>query len=160
MIRDVETRVLEGSDLLALKALQSQGLFALREGDTKECLAIGLSPVDAIVQSAEQSVMAYAVFVNQELILTWGFVSKNPLSGIVYPWLLTTPAIEKHKMFFARGSVKARDYLLERYNRLDIIVAAEYLRAHAWLEWLGFSAPGASFEVNGTSFVYMILERK
>lgn len=160
MTLDVETRAITAADLLRLSMVQDLGIFRLREGDTKECLAIGLTPAEAITSCVGNSVASFIVTVNGELVATWGYVVKNPLSGIGYPWLLTTPEIEKYKMFFARTSCHTRDFLLTRFNRLEVLVAADYLRAQAWLEWLGFSTPGAAFKVNETQFVYMFLERK
>lgn len=160
MIRDVETRAITQHDLLQLSLAQDAGLFALREDDAKECLAVGLTPVQAISRCVENSTASFVVFVNGELIATWGYVIKNPLSGVGYPWLLTTAAVEKHKMFFARTSCYTRDFLLKRFNRLEVFVAADYLRAQEWLEWLGFSEPGAAFPINETPFVYMFLERQ
>lgn len=160
MTLDVEVATVTGFELEQLMTFQKKGLFNLREADKKECLAIGLTPEKAIESCVRNSLASFVVMVDGNLVATWGYSTKNPLSGIGYPWLLTTPLMLKYKVFFARRSLHCRDFLLTRFNRLEVLVAAEYLQAQEWLEWLDFQSSGPAITLNWTPFIHMYLERK
>lgn len=161
MTQDIEVRPITDDDLRQLRSMELNGGLSLRAGDALECYAFQLSPAVAIVKSVRESVFTYIALADGELIATGGCAMGSPLSGVGHPWLLTTTLAEQHKMLIARQSKRYIEFLLTRFNRLEVFVAAEYLRSQMWLEWLGFSAPGAAIPLGtGIPFVFMYLERK
>lgn len=162
MTHSVEARELLQSDVPLLLKLEAAGKFALRKSDARECFALGLTPIKAIKESVEESLASYVILVDDEIVALWGYGTRNMMNGIAYPWCLTTPALEKHKVYFARGSIAAKRYLLSQFVRLEVLVDAHYLAAQNWLEWLGFSKhPNAILMgPNNSPFIFMWAERK
>lgn len=130
---------------------QEDSEFAvLREADAEECRLGGLEPEEALSMSIAQSDCAYRVVADGEVLAYWGWRSQGLLSGGCNAWMLSTPAIEKHKVFAARASLKLLNELLSTHYRIDIIVSPEHALALKWLRWMGFkrSATFGPFEVH------------
>lgn len=61
------------------------------------------------------------------------------LSDVGYPWLLTTPVIEKLPVSFIKEGRKQAMEMLHKRRRLEGHVAADYRQACRFLEALGFT---------------------
>lgn len=150
MTQDVNTIVLTDEVLAALEP-------KLRSGDFAECVAMGLSPVQALRQSRDRSVEAYLVTINNEVVAFWGYGVSSPLGECAYPWLLTTPAVEKYKFRFSRGSMRVMEYILGMYPRAQVMVDAQYADAVGWLEWLGFDAYPQAIPVGPEKVPFLLM---
>lgn len=112
--------------------------FKLREADEMECLAGGISPEIAVKRSVEASANAFAQYADDELLCLWGFRFEDREGKEARMWLLSTDAVEKHKIFFARASKRMLDVLLQEAEVIRVLVHTRHTLAIGWLRWLGF----------------------
>lgn len=111
----------------------------LRPADAVECLAGGLSPVDAILQSAALSDVARMITVDGEPVAFWGYGVTNVAQGEARFWLLTTPKVDQHRMWFARYSLRICNHMMTKFKSIHAFVHGEHDQAINWLLWLGFT---------------------
>jgi len=119
------------------KLWQDFSHVVLREADAWECAAGGLTPEEALRKSAERSNEAWAISVDEKLCAIWGY-SGGLLSSTCHAWLLTTPEVERHPVRFLRSSRRIVSHLLTLYPSVMVLVHRPYIKAVAWLSWLGF----------------------
>jgi hypothetical protein len=112
--------------------------FKLRKADEMECLAAGISPEIAVKRSVEASANAFAQYADDELLCMWGFRFEDREGKEARMWLLSTDAVEKHKVFFARASKRMLDVLLQEAQVIRVLVHTRHTLAIGWLRWLGF----------------------
>lgn len=116
--------------------------FALRDGDAKECWAMGFSPEDGVLKSIAMSDYWEAVYLDGEFAAVWGYARESLFSAKAWVWLLTTEVASPHKALFARQSIKNMRRLFERFHEVQAIVHEEYEVSRNWLSWLGFKPLG------------------
>jgi hypothetical protein len=120
----------------------------------------GLTPVRALIREVERSVSSWAWIVDGEVACMFGIVAPNMLDYSSYPWMITTPLVERHWRQFARSCKELLPELLEQHPRLTGMVDARYELSVRWLQWLGArlgevvpygaaAAPFRSFEIGG-----------
>lgn len=110
---------------------------SLRAGDHHEITCAGLSPRKALWRSYRQSIVRRTGIVDGQIAACWGLGGET-LSDVGQPWLLTSPAIERIKMSFAKEARKEVRAMLDLYPRLEGYVAASYGQACGFLRFLGF----------------------
>lgn len=113
----------------------------LRPADEAECRAGGWpSGAVALEHSIANSTRAYSIIAPEgsEVLCYWGWRELSVLGGGCVAWMLSTPALDDHRMFAARQSLRLRDYLLATYGDVYVGVDTEYSVAVRWLRWLGF----------------------
>lgn len=107
-----------------------------RVDDENECALAGNTAAEAAFNSALHADASYSVYCGGELV---GFAGYK-YDGVLGPcdlWLLTTPAVERHKIAFVRFA-HAACARLRPCHQLRIVVAIEYVRALRLAESLGF----------------------
>lgn len=116
------------------------GRIELRREDEVECLRGGFPSGEAALRhSIEHSTRAYQVTSPEgEVLCYWGLREQSPFGGCV-AWMLSTPAIEVHRVFAARQSVKMLGHLLDTYGDVTVAVDRNYTASVEWLRWLGFT---------------------
>jgi hypothetical protein len=73
-------------------------------------------------------------------VAAWGCLEGGTIAAPVgWPWCLTTPRVDAHRRFFARGSRLWLGSMLARCRRLEGWVDDRYPAAQRWLLWLGFA---------------------
>lgn len=157
MTHEIDSLPITPGLLHVLTRAEEEGSFRLRDEDAQECIAVGMTPMAAIDFSVRNSLESFAVTVDGQVLVVWGYGTRHFMADTGYPWLLTSPLVEKHRFFFARTSQSALSYLHRRFRRLEVFVDARYLRAQAWLEWLGFNVEGPA--IGAPPFVWMTRER-
>lgn len=110
----------------------------LRSADAEECLAAGLMPMQAVYGSVKGSTEAFVILDGDLPLAFWGYAAQSTLGSACQAWLLTTPLVEKYKVFFARESLKKFHWLVRLYPFISVTVDVKHLVARNWLEWLGF----------------------
>lgn len=116
--------------------------IVLRKEDEDECALGGMTPLQAVMQSVEGSTRSWAISHGGEVLVYWGFRANSIISGGCRAWMLSTPAIEKHRIFAARKSQALLGLLLEDFAFITVVVDPRYALAIRWLEWLGFVRSG------------------
>jgi hypothetical protein len=114
-----------------------------------------MTPVEAVYQSINLSVWSYTVKSEEgEVLAYWGYAPSSFMGNSCRAWLLSTPAVERHRRAFAEASTHYLEQLLSQFPQVYVEVDREYTRAVRWLEWLGF------YPVNiGERFTLMCVER-
>ena len=110
----------------------------LRDGDRLEVTSLGLDPATALRKSFKHAVWRRVAVINGEIAAVFG-MGGNMLSNVGYPWLLTTPAVEKLPVSFVKEGRKQAMEMLSMRRRLEGHVAADYRQACRFLEALGFT---------------------
>lgn len=120
----------------------------LREADKRECIAAGLLPEQALQASIDASDQCFKmVGPDGEILAYWGYTVGSPLTWACFAWMLSTPAIERNKMYAGRISLRLLEQLLDTYGEVFVTVHNEYGLSIRWLEWMGFHlfSPGPIF---------------
>lgn len=112
--------------------------FTPREADRLECENYGLTIIEAITMSLENSIYAQTVEVDGEIAGMWGYGSASLTSNIAFGWLMTTSVVDRHPKLFIQVSQRIVAYILERYSVLRVLVDERHAKALAWLRFLGF----------------------
>ena len=110
----------------------------LRDADAAEVIALGVTPLYALVESVRGSLVSWVALEDGEPICIWGVSAVDALGQAGCPWLLTTPAVERHKRLFM---VTSRVFMLSiaaMFPRLENYVDPRHKKAVRWLAWLGF----------------------
>lgn len=110
----------------------------LRWEDEEECRIGGMSPAEAVVDSAARSTEWFTAEWDGEVVAYWGVREDCIIGGRASVWCLSTPVMDRCPRWAARESLYLLWSLLETHYHLSCIVDVEYKRAVRWLEWLGF----------------------
>lgn len=110
--------------------------------DRNELLAIGVGPDWGIPHSVAISLECVAVTINGKLVCITGVVQDTELTDHIYPWLLGTPLILKHRREVARYTRIILTRWMKRFPYMYNFVDLRHTRALAWLAHFG-----ASFEL-------------
>lgn len=122
---------------------------ALRKEDEEECLALGMTPDQAMKYSFGRADASFVVWDDEGVVAYWGYRG-SALGETGYVWMLSTPEAEKCPIAFGLHSKELLDDLLEVYPKLLICVSSKYTRSKKWLKWLGFKKVG---EMSGTDIM-------
>jgi hypothetical protein len=114
----------------------------MREGDQDECMAGGLTPIDALSLSYEKSIVSYTLHTPDGVPAAMTGVTASPMGrhfGCI--WMLGTDDISKHKIYALR---RCKPFLSNLYDELEMECFYNYTYSqnmlhHNWLKWLGFT---------------------
>lgn len=112
--------------------------LVLREGDAAELAALGIGQEDGLRAALARAVWAETYLIGGEPAAIVGLGRSALVGGHGVPWLLTGPAVERHRKLFLRESRRQVARMLAEVRPLVNWVHADYRRAVRWLEWLGF----------------------
>lgn len=112
----------------------------LRAPDRMEAERMGGAVEPQIRDGIERSRLAVLFLADDAPLCLMGIVEPYVLRPDVgSPWLLGTPALDRHKKAFLRDTRRWLDEIREPYSLLFNYVDAEYTGAIRWLRWLGFA---------------------
>ena len=116
----------------------------MRAADRQEVWASSRStPEQALRRCLASSSRAWTVFFGGEVGAMWGVAPLAILGRTGVPWLLTSPAVERHPIAFLRRSVTLLDEVEQGFAVLRNHVDARQTRCLPWLRWLGFTVEPA-----------------
>ncbi len=129
----------------------------LRPADTRECLANGLDPLDALLQGLALGVEVFTVCHQDEPVMMFGCgdAPTNLQVGGYDPgviWMLSTPKVFEFKRLFLRQSREWVEYFQNQHDCLTNIVDVRNTVHHRWLVWMGFHILQPAIEYGSNSF--------
>lgn len=127
----------------------------IRESDRAELVAEHWDTRIGIYNSLEKSTHSWVARCGDDLLGIGGLVPEDALSGTAVVWLLSSDAVERHRLCFYRLTKNAILLFNKEYPVLYNWVDSRYTRALNWLRRLGFryEAPGL---VGGVTFFKMV----
>ena len=112
----------------------------LRAPDRAEVIALGVEPVEGLLQSLRSSQEAFTARAEDGRIICMAGVCPASLVGPTgVPWLLGSELVPAHGPHFLRESRRLVARWLTMFQVLRNIVDSRYTAAIRWLEWLGFA---------------------
>lgn len=116
-------------------------LANLRPADRDECDAL-LGPGqerDALADGISKSLVVWVFTINEQVAGIGGLVPVSLLGGRGIPWMLGTPAIDRHPGAFIRLNRPYIARMLALCPHLVNVVDARNVRSIAWLKHTGFT---------------------
>jgi len=110
----------------------------LRGEDRAEALALGLQPVDGLLQSLAAACEAWTYRAGSRIICMAGVAPLSLIGSTGIPWLLGSPLVAKHRRAFMLETRRMVANWLLVFGVLRNVVDDRYAAAHRWLRWLGF----------------------
>lgn len=111
---------------------------SLRAGDRHEITCAGLSPRKALWRSYKGSIIRRTAIIDGEVGACWG-IGGGFMGPTGQPWLMTSAAVEKVPISFAREARKEVRAMLDLFPKLEGYVTASYGQACGFLRFLGFT---------------------
>jgi len=110
----------------------------LRAEDRAEVLALGVTPVDGLLQSLDAAREAWTWRDDGRIICMAGVAPLSLIGSTGVPWLLGSTLIATHRRAFMVESCRLVERWLTQFDALRNVVDARYTAAIRWLGWLGF----------------------
>jgi hypothetical protein len=111
----------------------------LRPADVQELLAAGsTSALEALNDGVRYSQPCLSIVDMEDTVVTMFGVTPSGNPDVGFAWLLSSDALDKHKIKFLRQSKVWLEYLHSRHPLLTNYVDARNVVHIAWLRWLGF----------------------
>lgn len=110
----------------------------LRTEDRAEVLALGLEPVDGLLQSLAAAREAWTWRDDGRIICMAGVAPLSLIGSTGVPWLLGSPLVVAHRRAFMVETRRMVAHWLRMFGVLRNVVDDRYAAAHRWLRWLGF----------------------
>jgi hypothetical protein len=107
--------------------------------DRAEVLALGLEPVDGLLQSLAAAREAWTWRDDGRIICMAGVSPLSLLGSTGVPWLLGSPLVAAHRRAFMVETRRMVARWLTLFPALRNVVDARYAAAIRWLGWLGFT---------------------
>ena len=114
----------------------------MRQSDIEECQAISCVDCHAAVEYTYRHTdrdMMWTVQLGGEPVLAFGCARRTVLSTTGIPWLFGTDRLDEIGFTIARQSKKYIGKMLERYDRLENKVPADYEKSIRWFKFCGFT---------------------
>lgn len=131
----------------------------LRQGDRDELIAMSGPDVLATLRGTVRASygrfreMAFAVWLDGELIALFGFIPRGAMSDAAHPWLVASDKIDRIPGILTRLSRRYCSRVLAEYPVLFNFVDARNRRSVRWLKRIGFSVrPAEPFGKAGLPF--------
>lgn len=109
----------------------------LRAEDRAEIAGLGLNVRHTVHGLYRDSVVRRAALVDGEVGAVWG-LQGSLTSDVGFPWLFTTPAVERVRFGYFRVAITEIGRMLEMKRRLVSRVASDYERSIRTFRMLGF----------------------
>lgn len=109
----------------------------LRAGDAREVDLAGLTQHEALADGVRRSAWSSAALVDGVPAAMWGLIVPDMLGGVAHPWLLTTPAVERHRKRLVREALKQWGEMRAAFPRLSGLIDPAYPQAVRLVERLG-----------------------
>lgn len=134
----------------------------LRSSDLYEITAMTPLPVsEALVKAVHESRVAWTWLVDGRVVCLFGVAAISLVSGSGSPWLVATPELERHRLWFLRHCRQYIEKMRHMFPLLWNCTAANNPECMRWLQWLGFNVkepepmgrfnrPFRRFEMEGT----------
>jgi len=113
-------------------------VHALRKEDRDEIMCLGLRPLRTLKKSYGRSFIRRSAFLGHDIAAMWG-MGGGLLEEVGEPWLLTSAAVERKPIAFAKQMRAEIDEMLGLKPILRGYVAASYSRAIGLLKLMDFS---------------------
>ena len=110
----------------------------LRPEDRAEVLALGLDPVDGLLQSLAGAREAWTWRDDDRIICMAGVSPLSLIGSTGVPWLLGSPLVAAHRRAFLVETRRMVAHWLILFPVLRNVVDARHAAAIRWLGWLGF----------------------
>ncbi|MFN4018034.1 MAG: hypothetical protein ACK4JB_22035 [Reyranella sp.] len=110
----------------------------LRAEDRAEVLALGLDPIDGLLQSLAAAREAWTYRGDGRIICMAGVAPLSLIGSTGIPWLLGSPLVAAHRRVFMVETRRTVEQWLKMFGVLRNVVDDRYAAAHRWLRWLGF----------------------
>lgn len=110
----------------------------LRAEDRAEVMALGLEPVDGLLQSLAAAREAWTWRNDGPIICMAGVAPLSLIGSTGIPWLLGSPLVAVHRRAFMLETRRMVAHWLMMFAVLRNVVDDRYAAAHRWLRWLGF----------------------
>lgn len=125
----------------------------MRACDVAEVRACGHEPAEAAQRSTAHSLLCWSAFAGDQLVCIFGASPVSIVSGIGSPWMLGTPALDRHSRVLVRVTPGYIAQMLKAFPHLVNFVHADNKTSMRWLKRLGFSFHEAQpFGALGESF--------
>ena len=121
----------------------------LRSEDRAEVLALGLDPVDGLLQSLAAACEAWTWCDDDRIICMAGVAPLSLIGSTGVPWLLGSPLVPRHRRAFMVETRRTVARWLGMFVVLRNVVDDDYAAAHRWLRWLGFEIGEPFILANG-----------
>ena len=120
----------------------------LRLNDKRECLILGLDPLEALREPlAIDGAKNYTIRFDEDPIAMCGTV---PISDeMARVWMLGTGGINNNFRPFLRGCKEVIRILQGGYEMIENFVPVDHHDTIMWLTWCGFTFDDDLYEVNG-----------
>ncbi len=112
---------------------------SMRQIDKEECLAGGLTPLQAVRSSLCYSDKAFIWLTDGKPACMFGVGNPQAFSNVGIPWLFSTEEVKRNKFRFLRCYHPFLESMLAMYNRLENYVDTRQKETITWLKWMGFS---------------------
>lgn len=123
-------------------------------GDTIEAQAHGVSPLEMVTESLEQSVEACTITKDGTPIAMFGITKDNLMDNKATFWILSTEDIHRISGSLLRHSREFIDRWLDQYEEISNYIHAKNSKALRWAKFLGATlTPAKGYGVNGEDFV-------
>jgi len=110
----------------------------LRVEDRLEVLALGLNPIEGLLQSLAGAQEAWTYRAQGQIVCMAGIAPRSLIGRTGVPWLLGTELVVRHRRSFMVETRRVVARWLTHFDALTNIVDARYEAAIRWLDWLGF----------------------
>jgi hypothetical protein len=111
----------------------------LRAEDRAEVLALGVDPVDGLLQSLAAAQEAWTYRDDGRIICMAGVAPLSLIGSTGIPWLLGSPLVAENRRAFMVETRRMVAHWLTLFPLLRNVVDARYDAAIRWLRWLGFA---------------------
>lgn len=129
----------------------------LRAEDRAEVIALGIEPVDGLLQSLAAAREAWTYRDDGRIICMAGVAPLSLIGSTGVPWLLGSPLVASHRRAFMVETRRMVAQWLSIFPVLRNVVDARYEAAIRWLRWLGFTV-GEPFPLGSGSFRFALKE--
>lgn len=124
----------------------------LRAADRAEVLALGVDPVDGLLESLRSSQEAFTARAADGRIICMAGVCPASLTGPTgVPWLLGSDLVPVYRRAFMIETRAMIGHWLTLFPVLRNRIPADYEQTVRWARWLGFAVTGTEL-VNGVAF--------
>ncbi len=123
----------------------------MRLEDSTEVLALGFSPLEALTHSLDNSFIAEAAVLGEDVVAMWGACAEAYAGGKAFMWMLGTDHVPRNIKALLRGSRSFVAHTHRFYPLLECLVDTRYEKAVRWIEWMGFRQVAIA-RMNGVPF--------